>query len=292
MQNIKKIYKNEIAPIYPITNDQIFNEPLYNFYIKTAYNAACIGNFKNSFVDSSKTNPPFCALETCIRQGARCLDFEIYSFNDKPVIATSSVNSVFIKETFNYLDFKDAMRYINQAAFNVSTTSLYTDPLILNFRIMSKRKNNPIYPIIASNLLSSFGDRLLSSKYNLMNNCKNLGSRPLSEFKEKVIIIIDSNTYEELKNICPLINNRICNNQPDSLNNRITDKVEELPNQKEDINNIVCQSPNLLEFVNMNSGSPFIKTLRLYDFKLEDIDNIKHINKLSMTILLQNYNIN
>jgi len=73
--NLKKVYNNEIAPIYPISNDSVLNEPLYNFYIKTAYNAASGGNFKNSFVDSPNSNPPFCSLKTCLQQGARCLDF-------------------------------------------------------------------------------------------------------------------------------------------------------------------------------------------------------------------------
>ena len=288
--NLKKVYNNEIAPIYPISNDSVFNEPLYNFYIKTAYNAASGGNFKNSFVDSPNSNPPFCSLKTCLQQGARCLDFEIYSYNNEPVIATSSLDSVYIKETFNYLKFSDAMNYLANAAFDNSVTRLDTDPLFLNFRIMSKIQNNPIYPKIAEVLLSSFGERLLGSEYNLMNSCKNLGHNSLNMFKEKVIIIIDSNTYDQLKIICPVISSQNCN--PSSNNDSSTYQNEKLPDSDGGINTSQCQSPNLLEFVNMHSGSPYIHTLRLHELKLADTDQIKYANKTMITILLPDYNKN
>ena len=45
-----------------------------NYYIKTAYNACCGDGYKNNFVN-------ICALEKCIEVGARCLDFEIYSYS-------------------------------------------------------------------------------------------------------------------------------------------------------------------------------------------------------------------
>ena len=58
---------------------------LRDYYVKTAYNCCASGQFKNDFVG-------LCALRTCINQGARCLDFEIYSIDDQPVIAASSIN--------------------------------------------------------------------------------------------------------------------------------------------------------------------------------------------------------
>ena len=296
-KKLKKVYKNELAPLYPISNDSVFDEPLYSFYIKTAYNAASGGNFKNSFVDSNNTNPPFCALKTCLQQGARCLDFEIYSYNNKPVIATSSIDSVFIKETFNYLNFSEAMRYIASAAFDNSITRLDTDPLIINLRVMSQIPNNPIYPIMAEDLLSSFGERLLGSEYNLMNSCKNLGHTPLSKFKEKVIVIIDSNTYNQLKVICPVMASQSCgigssSSAPSCLSSNSTSHSEKLPDSEGGINTSQCQSPNLLEFINMHSGSPYIHTIRLNELKLADTEQMKYANKTMMTILLPNFNKN
>ena len=67
---------------------------LRDFYIKTAYNCCALGNFKNTFVST-------CALEQVLRQRVRCLDFEIYSVNDKPVIAVSSLSSYDIGIKFN-----------------------------------------------------------------------------------------------------------------------------------------------------------------------------------------------
>ena len=69
---------------------------LRDYYIKTAYNSCCGGEFKNDFVN-------VCALKKCIQQGARCLDFQIYSVNNEPVISTSSVDDFFIKETYSLL---------------------------------------------------------------------------------------------------------------------------------------------------------------------------------------------
>jgi hypothetical protein len=281
---LKKVYNNETAPLNPISTDDVFNNPIYDFYIKTAYNCCSGGNFKNSFVDSNSTTPPFCALKTCIQQGARCLDFEIYSVNHEPVIATSSVNSFNIKETFNYLKFSDAMDFIADNAFSVSTTPVWSDPLFLNFRVMSDIPNNPIYPKIATALLNAFKDRLLDTKHNLMNSCKSIGNLPLSQFKGKVINIIDPFTYDMLKTICPPIQD--CSGAAPSQN---VNNNEEVGNKEGDRSISQCQSPNLLEFLNMHSGSPFLHTFRVKDLLLTDTNNLKYQNKTLMTILLPNF---
>ena len=281
---LKKVYNNETAPLSPISTDDVFDNPIYDFYVKTAYNCCSAGNFKNSFVDSNNTTPPFCALKTCIQQGARCLDFEIYSVNHEPVIATSSVNSFNIKETFNYLKFSEAMNFIADNAFSVSTTPVWSDPLFLNFRVMSDIQNNPIYPKIATALLNAFKDRLLDTKYNLMNSCKTIGILPLSQFKGKVITIIDPFTYDNLKTICPPIQD--CSGAAPSQN---VNNNEEVGNKEGDRSISQCQSPNLLEFLNMHSGSPFLHTFRVKDLLLTDTNNLKHQNKTLMTILFPNF---
>lgn len=281
---LKDVYKNELAPISPISNDSIFDNPIYDFYIKTAYNCCSGGNFKNSFVDSNMTDPPFCALKTCIQQGARCLDFEVYSVNQEPVISTSSINSYNIKETFNYLNFADAMTFVSENAFSVSDSPCWSDPLFLNFRVMSNLPNNPIYPKMATALLNAFQDRLLDTKHNLMNSCESIGKMPLSNFKGKVISIIDPHTYDILKTICPPIQN--CENIPGNQSNNNNEEV----GQKEGDRSVSqCQSPNLLEFLNMHSGSPFLHTFRVKDILLTDTNQLKYQNKTLMTILLPNF---
>jgi hypothetical protein len=90
-----------------------------DYYIKTAYNACSGGAYRNSYVDISH-------LKTVIKQGVRCLDFEIYSIDNQPVVATSTSNDFFVKETFNYVPFggeNGVMDTINNHAFASGTAS-------------------------------------------------------------------------------------------------------------------------------------------------------------------------
>ena len=94
-------------------------------------------------------------LKACIKQGARCLDFEVYSVDGKPVVATSSVPNVDIKETYNSVDFTDAMNVVNEFAFSGSTCPNPKDPLILNFRIKSEHAD--ICDKMATSLYNTYG---------------------------------------------------------------------------------------------------------------------------------------
>ena len=67
-------------PVQRIFVNKQFSYNLRDYYIKTAYNCCTAGEYKNDFVN-------VCALKNCIRQGARCLDFEIYSVKGSPVVA-------------------------------------------------------------------------------------------------------------------------------------------------------------------------------------------------------------
>ena len=51
---------------------ELQNLSLKEFYVKSAYNCCALGKLKYDYVD-------ICALKYCIKHGARCLDFEIYS---------------------------------------------------------------------------------------------------------------------------------------------------------------------------------------------------------------------
>ena len=108
----------------------ISNSILKNYYVKSAYNCCCGDGYKNNFVN-------LCALEKCILNGCRFLDFEIYSYNNKPIVASSTANNNFIKETYNSLDLEEVFTTITSKAFNAVDTNCFRDPLILNFRIMS-----------------------------------------------------------------------------------------------------------------------------------------------------------
>lgn len=178
--NLKKLYQKP-PPIKSLkfSNNQDYN--LRDYYIKTAYNCCSPGNFKNDFVD-------VCALEACIGQGVRCLDFEIFSINDEPVIATSSEKDFHLKETFNYVKFTDALDIINSNAFDGNCPNP-DDPLILHFRISSN--NTKIYTSMYNSLKNSFQSRLLGIDYSYENHGHNLGKVPIKNLYGKVIIIVN-----------------------------------------------------------------------------------------------------
>lgn len=180
----------KMAPLKSINEkEEMFSHNLRDYYIKTAYNACCAGDFKNDYVN-------ICALKNCIKQGARCLDFEIYSIDNKPVVAASSVTNFTIKETYNSVPFTEVIRVISDYAFSGATSPCFNDPLLLHFRIMSN--NVKMHDEMAEILNKQLERRLLGPIYSVENNIKNIVSEPLGNFKGKVIIMIDkSNPFFE-----------------------------------------------------------------------------------------------
>lgn len=142
---LEKYYKSNIGKSYftsaniveessatdlTTTKFDISNSIFKNYYVKSAYNCCCGDGYKNNFVN-------LCALEKCISNGCRFLDFEIYSYNNKPIVASSTANSNYIKETYNSLDLGDVLSTVTTRAFDAIHTNCNRDPLILNFRVMS-----------------------------------------------------------------------------------------------------------------------------------------------------------
>ena len=157
-----------------------------NFFIKTAYNCCCVDGYKNNWVDG-------CALRKCIYQGVRCLDFEIYSYNNEPIIAASTANNNSIKETYNYMKFQDVLTIIkNENDSNKISNS--ADPLFLHFRIMSDNIN--IYKKMAyliKNVLFNNNDQNnnrcnIKEKDLVMSNINN-------NLQNKYIIMVNAKNY-------------------------------------------------------------------------------------------------
>ena len=132
-------YMNTLYPtlngnIRPISsNDSDCSGNLYDYYIKTAFNACSGGSYKDDYVD-------LCNLKAVLKQGVRCLDFEVYSVDNQPVVATSTSDSYYIKETFNYVDFGDVMKIIRDYAFSTATAPNTLDPIIIHLRIKSNNQ--------------------------------------------------------------------------------------------------------------------------------------------------------
>jgi hypothetical protein len=171
-----------VSPLNTLTNQLVdpMTMPLRNFYIKTALNCCCLGEWKNNYVDTV-------ALRSAIADGYRCLDFEIYSEDNKPVVAASTKPSFYFKETYNSIPFLDAMTVLAQNASTKAPNG--TDPLLINLRIKS---NNPkIVPDIVAAINEQFGNMLLGPDYNYLNGGNNLGQAPMSSFQNKAIIMAD-----------------------------------------------------------------------------------------------------
>lgn len=196
LQNAEVNYMNDLYPsvdgnIRPITSsDPDCSGNLYDYYVKTAYNACSGGSYKNDFVSVD-------VLKAVIKQGVRCLDFEIYSINDQPVVATSTSDSYHVKETFNSVDFGSVMDTIRNYAFSGSTCPNPTDPILIHLRCKSNNQN--MYSNLA-NIFQSNTDIMLGMNYSFESSGQNLGSVPLLQLQNKVVLIIDRSNTAFLEN--------------------------------------------------------------------------------------------
>ena len=219
---------------------------LRDFYIKTAYNCCASGSYSHDFVD-------MCALENCIKLGARCLDFEVYSFDNKPIIALSSVNDHNIKETYNYLTFDSVMEKIRAMAFNNGLDGANTvagDPMILHFRI--KTSNTQVFESMADSLYSNFSERILTRQYSYEYNRKDMGNTQIRNLLGKIVLIV----------------------------NKVNDKNNTIIN---------IEDSKLYEYVNVISGTENMRFYRQDEARLAgDMENIKNYNKERMSIVLPN----
>ena len=163
---------------------------LRDFYIKTAYNCCALNTFTNTFVD-------MCALKKVLAQGVRCLDFEIYDVDNKPVIAVSGNDSYYFKQSFNSIDVTDALQYIVVNAFSGAMAPNPNDPLILHFRL--KTQHVSVINKLGTIIKNVLGERLLNNNYSDAYFGKNLGGVPIVDFMGKIIIATNVKNKEVLK---------------------------------------------------------------------------------------------
>jgi len=244
--NLSKIYDSfpKLSSFNP--NNAAYQYLLRDYYIKTAYNCCCGGQFKNDWVN-------VCALKNCISQGARVLDFEIFSVNDKPVISTSSVNNFHTKEMYNQIPIEDALQIINSTAFTGGSCPCPNDPLILHFRISSN--NSKIYEKMADAIYSNIESKLLGKEYSYEYTGHNLGAVPLKEFMQKIIISIDRSNplFEEtpLKEYVNIASNSIFLRGTRDYDIKYTPDTKELIEYNK--KNMTFSMPDLSAFDNNSS---------------------------------------
>jgi Phosphatidylinositol-specific phospholipase C, Y domain len=154
-----------------------------DYYIKTAYNCCSPGTYKNDYVST-------CALKDILKQGVRGLDFEVFSIDNQPAVATSTIDSNYVKETYNSVPFSEVMNIITNYAFSNSTAPNPRDPIILHLRF--KSSNQKMYQNFA-NLLKSYEQYFLGPSYSYELNGKNFGNTSLLELTKKstIVLIVD-----------------------------------------------------------------------------------------------------
>ena len=197
-KNMNALYGDLNGKIRSIDDSELFNYTFRDYYIKSAYNCCSGGDYKNDFVDT-------CNLKYLLKQGVRGLDFEIFSIDDKPVVATSTSDSYYVKETFNYIYFGDVLSIIRDYAFATSTAPNSLDPIIIHLRI--KSTNQAMYENFAI-LLKSYESILLSKDYDSENHGKNFGDVELRKLAGKVVIIVERSnpTFLEVPQFYKFIN--------------------------------------------------------------------------------------
>jgi hypothetical protein len=203
---LEKILGPSISPI-----ENSANKPLSKYYIKTAYNCCCNGDFINDYVN-------LCALKNCAKQGFRALDFQIFSINGKAVVSESTVSnssSQMYKQMYNQINFKDVVNYINAVFFDMTKCPNPDDPLFLIFRF--NIDNNIIYNQIYNTLNTIFGTASSSNKIFIPKS-NTLDNTSLYSLCKKIIIIVETtnlNNFENSKlvNITSLQLGKSINNQ-------------------------------------------------------------------------------
>lgn len=220
---LQEVYP-DMAKVHSFNPDNAdFKHNLRDYYIKTAYNACSGGQLKNDFVN-------ICALKNCIRQGARCLDFEVYSVDNEPVVATSSVDDYSVKETYNSVPMSDVLSTIRDFAFSGGTCPNPADPLVIHLRIQSN--NQTIYNKLAKMFETTLSERILGPKYSYENHGRNLGAEPIKNLRGKVVLIVDrSNPLFEQTDLDEYVN--LASNSVFMRGVRYSDGVKYTPDMDE-----------------------------------------------------------
>lgn len=194
----KDIIDRDIASIN--ADDSQSKLKLRDYYIKAAHNAFNPDKFKNSNVSMD-------AFLYVIARGCRFIDFEVFSVENQPVIASSSVNSFNYKETYNHIPVSDAFEVLGNYVFSGSKCPNPGDPFIIHMRMMSQ--NITMYDNLAKIISQSksVARYLLGPKYGREYQSKDLGNENLLDFKGKIILIVDgSNPIYRKTKLFELIN--------------------------------------------------------------------------------------
>ena len=204
--------------------EKVLNK-IHNNFILTAFNCCNSGEYQNNYVDT-------CILKKCLHLGVRCLDFQIFNYNQKPIIASSTMDSLYIKETFNYLELEPVLDIITK---HINKSENYNpSPLFLHFRVMSLSEK--IYKQLIRSILQKFGkdQEQGNDSIKLVSGYDNLNNISLGDLNKKIVVFI--NPYYTA-------NNHMIN----QLDNYINEERNNLNTDTEGIKNYnIYKSGNIL----------------------------------------------
>jgi hypothetical protein len=182
MDNVNALLPIPVAPAE-------YNYSLSSYYVMTATDCC---------LDPSNTTVSINALKNAISKGARCLDFQIFSVNNTPVVSySSSDDNFYFVNVRNTIPFSDVMRTIATYAFQDSTCSNFSDPLLIHLRV--KSNNEGMFPALA-NIFSTYVSYMLNSQYNYTSiDPINIPGMTLPSLRNKLIIIMDNKFQSVLK---------------------------------------------------------------------------------------------
>jgi hypothetical protein len=286
-KNMKNLYSVKSEYIIPI--DNTYSNKFCDYNILTAYNACSGGNYKNDFVSLD-------VLKSIITQGVRGFDFAIYNENGVPVVATSTNDSYYVKETYNSIKFSDVLGVLYSNCFS-DTAPNKTDPVILHLRI--KSNDNAVYQELA-NQFDSYQAKgvILGSNSSFDFRNQNFGQVILSTLIGKIVIVIDglNKTYLEPENreFYEFVN--LVSNSPDMWSFRFFDILNNYePEQLENHNR--SQMTIVLPDLTNNPDNPSAVLARSYGcqmvamrFQLPDnylLENIKYFDEAKHAFVLK-----
>lgn len=196
LDRMRKLNREEIDDLSALTDVEYDKEqPLVNYLVYGSFNSCCTGDIINGHVSTQ-------ALTEVINLGVRLLDFEIYFKNGKVVVAAGR-NNIYMKDTYNEIDIGTVLSTVEKKAFSARNAS---DPLILNFRIISKNPN--VFDSLEKSIKEHFSDKLVPIHTSYRNGNNNILFENIKELKGKVIIFVDDKykNFTENEGFVELVN--------------------------------------------------------------------------------------
>ena len=162
-----------VEPKTGITNVKT-NLQLREYCIMASYNTALTGKYMNLDM-----------ITDVLKRGCRFMDLEVYSVDDKPVVAHSTDNTNFNLDVNNTLQLGDVLNRIASDGFSGSSPNP-NDPIFIHLRIKTTKDKT-----LKTNIGTIIEDKLGPRIYKAPLSNTMMAQTPISQLMGKVIIIVE-----------------------------------------------------------------------------------------------------